>query len=408
MEATDLRRAWAPRFTRRAAGIQGSVIDSSTSLLQRQTHDVIPFAMGSPAPDAIPTEAFEELGRAVLHAGGAGAFGYGPTEGERALRSALLDSLATEGEEVEPDRLLITAGGMQGLDLVCKLFVDAGDLVVAESPTYTNGTATIASYEGNVLEVPVDDDGMEVDALPELVRADGRTPRMIYTIPNYQNPSGTTLSLPRRVRLLELAEEWDAVVLEDDPYRMLHFEGPPPASLRALSGDAARVIAVHTFSKTVAPGLRVGWIVAHAPIVERMIAAKQGMDTCTNVFSQRLVAEFIVRGLLDAHVERLRRSYREKKVAMQSALGRFFGDVEGVSWTDPAGGLFLWLSLPPGSDSTALFPVALEEGVAFIPGSAFSVGGAFRDALRLCFSYPDEERIVEGVRRLRVAFDRTT
>jgi 2-aminoadipate transaminase len=397
----------ATRFAQRAGLIEGSVIDSSTSLLQRQTHDVVPLAMGSPAPDAIPVDAVRAVAEEVLREA-ADALSYGPTEGERTLRAALGDFLAAQGDEVDPGRMLVTAGGMQGLDLVCKLWVDPGDLVVAESPTYTNGTGTIRSYEGSVLEAPIDGDGMVVEKLEELVSAEGRTPRLVYTVPTFQNPSGTTLSLERRVRLLELAEEWDALVLEDDPYGLLGFEGPPPPSLRALSGQHSRVVGVHTFSKILAPGLRVGWVVAAPEVVERMVRAKQAMDTCTNVPGQRIVAGILRRGDMDEHLARLRLVYRGKKEAMRSALEEHFGGEEGCSWTDPAGGLFLWLTLPEGVDAQGLFDVALAEGVAFIPGPAFSVSGGYPNALRLCFSYADEARTREGIARLRRAYDSFT
>lgn len=392
-----------PRLARRATQMIGSVIDSSTSLLARQRHDIVTFAMGSPAAEAIPTAAFAEIARDVLDGRSAGPFAYAATEGDSALREALLAFLAGTPEAVDPERLLITSGGMQGLDLVCKLFVDPGDLVVLESPTYTNGSATVLSYEGQILEVPVDENGMVVEQLPELVRRVGRTPRMIYVIPNFQNPSGTTLSLERRLLLLELAEQWDAVILDDDPYGLLRFQGDDIPGFVELSGGAPRVVAVRTFSKTLAPGLRVGWVVADPTIVSRMIDAKQGMDTCTNLPAQRLVAAFLDRGLMDAHLAGLRTEYRQRKTVMQSALATHLGDV--ATWTDPEGGFFLWLTLPEDVDTTALFPLALEQGVAFIPGSAFSVAGHFHNALRLCFASTGPERTLEGVRRLAGAIE---
>lgn len=317
----------------------------------------------------------------------------------------MLDFLATTpGGAPAPERLLITSGGMQGLDLACKLFVEPGSLVVAESPTYTNGTAVITSYEGRILEAPVDADGMVVEALPELVAAAGRTPRLIYVIPQFQNPSGATLSLARRQRLLELAAEWGAVVLEDDPYELLRFSGEPLPSLEALNDGSARVVGVRTFSKFLAPGLRVGWVTADAPIVEVMVHAKQGLDTCTNVPMQRLVAAYLERGLLAGHLERIRAEYRDRKLAMQSGLERRFGDL-GAHWTDPEGGFFLWLTLPDSIDTRALFSRALAEGVAYIPGPAFSVSGRFRNALRLCFASTGRTRTDLGLERLRAAID---
>jgi 2-aminoadipate transaminase len=391
-------------FAARTEGITGSVIDSSTSLLERQTHDVVRMAMGSPAGDAIPSATFG----ALLHelaTDGPAAFDYGPTEGDRALRDALLGFLEAQGAPVAPAELLITTGGMQGLDLVCKLFVGPGDVVAVESPTYTNGAATISGYEGEMVEVPVDADGMDVEALAALADALGEPPKVIYTIPTFQNPAGTTLSLERRVRLVELAADWGAVVLEDDPYGLLRFEGDDLPSLRELAGGGARVISVRTFSKILAPGLRVGWLEAEPEIVERMVDARQGMDTCTAVPMQRLVARFLARGHGDAHLLGLRAEYHRRKVALHEALEDELGGL-GARWTDPHGGFFLWLTLPERIDTEALFPVALEEGVAYIPGRAFSIGGRFSNALRLAFSAEPPDRAREGVRRLARAIDR--
>ncbi|MGH2764166.1 MAG: PLP-dependent aminotransferase family protein [Thermoleophilaceae bacterium] len=391
-------------FAARAGLIPGSAIDSSTSLLQGQSHDIVRFAMGSPAAEAIPAAAFDELARVALSDGASDAYDYGPTEGEAGLRAALLAFLEQQGSPTPDARLLITAGGMQGLDLAGKLFIERGDLVVVESPTYTNGTAVILSYEGELLEVPVDDDGMVVEDLPELVAAAGRTPKAIYVIPNSQNPSGTTLSLARRRTLLDLATGWGAVIVEDDPYGLLRFEGSPLPSLAELSDHDARVMGVYTFSKIVAPGLRVGWVVADALVVDRMIDAKQGMDTCTNVPAQRLLQLFLERGGMDDHLSGLRMEYRRRKEAMQDALRQQFGSA--VEFTDPDGGFFLWLTFPEGVDTAELSPVALEEGVAYIPGAAFSPAGRFANQLRLCFASTAPERIREGVHRLRRAVDR--
>jgi 2-aminoadipate transaminase len=389
-------------YAARAEGITGSVIDSSTSLLQRQTHDIVRMAMGSPAAEAIPSATFGAL-LADLAAGGASAFDYGPTEGDRTLRGALIDFLAAQGTPVDPAELLITSGGMQGLDLVCKLFVDAGDLVAVESPTYTNGAATISGYEGRMVEIPGDADGMDVDALAQL--SDYDPPKLIYTIPTFQNPAGTTLSFERRERLIELAEEWGAVVLEDDPYGLLRFEGEDLPTLRELGAGRVRVVSVRTFSKILAPGLRVGWVEAEPEIVARMIDARQAMDTCTAPPMQRLVARFLADGHADAHLATLRGEYHRRKIGLQHALHDGLAGLD-AAWTDPHGGFFLWLTLPAEIDTEALFPVALEEGVAFIPGPAFSIGRRFSNALRLAFSAEPPDRAREGVRRLRRAIDR--
>lgn len=388
----------------RAAGLVGSVIDSSTSLLHKQSHDIVRFAMGSPAPEAIPAAVLSGIGAVALGPDAPDAFDYGATEGDPPLREALLATLEDTTDQTTPDRLTITAGGMQGLDLVCKLFVDPGDLVVVESPTYTNGSATALSYGAELLEVPVDDDGMVVDALPELVQRAGRTPKAIYTIPTFQNPSGATLSLSRRHQLLELSRRWGSVLIDDDPYGLLRFEGEHLPSLRELGAGDPLVFSVRTFSKIIAPGLRVGWVDTAPELHQLLINAKQAMDTCTNLPAQRLITGFLTGGHLEQHLATTRAEYLRRKRAMQQSLEEHLGDI--ARWTDPEGGFFLWVTLTNGVDTQHLFEVALAEGVAFIPGPAFSPGGRFDDALRLCFASTAPERIKEGVVRLRRAIDR--
>nr|WP_202888150.1 PLP-dependent aminotransferase family protein [Kribbella solani] len=375
----------------------GSVIDSSTSLLHKQTHDIVRFAMGSPAAEAVParilsTIAADELSRPA-------AYDYAATEGDPPLHAALLDMLRGTSDETTADRLTVTAGGMQGLDLFCKIFVDPGDLVVVESPTYTNGSATALSYGAELLEVPVDGDGMIVDDLPRLL--DGRTPKAIYTIPTFQNPSGATLSLERRHRLLELARSWGSMVIDDDPYGLLRFEGDPLPTLRELGAGDPLVFAVRTFSKIIAPGLRVGWVDADPELQRLLINAKQAMDTCTNLPAQRLLTGFLAGGHLEAHLVTQRAEYKRRKEAMHAALTEHFDDI--AHWTDPEGGFFLWVTLENGVDTEKLFEVALAEGVAFIPGPAFSPTGRFTDAFRLCFASTPPDRIHEGITRLRRA-----
>jgi 2-aminoadipate transaminase len=388
-------------YAARAAGLVGSVIDSSTSLLHKQTHDIVRFAMGSPAAEAVPSEVLSAI--AAIELREPHAYDYAATEGDPPLHAALLEMLRGTSDETTADRLTITAGGMQGLDLFCKIFVDPGDLVVVESPTYTNGSATALSYGATLLEVPVDDDGMDVDALEELVAAAGRTPKAIYTIPTFQNPSGVTLSLQRRHRLLELARAWGSMVIDDDPYGLLRFAGEPLPTLRELGGGEPLVFSVRTFSKIVAPGLRVGWVDTVPELQPLLINAKQAMDTCTNLPAQRLLTGFLVGGHLEDHLVTQRAEYKRRKEAMHAALREHFGDI--ARWTDPEGGFFLWVTLDNGMHATELFDVALAEGVAFIPGAAFSPSGRFTDALRLCFASTRPDRIHEGVARLRRAVD---
>jgi 2-aminoadipate transaminase len=388
----------------RTAGLVGSVIDSSTSLLAAQTHDIVRFAMGSPADEAVPLAEFRDIADKVLDHS---SFTYGATEGEPVLLKALVEYLAGTSDPTAEERVTITAGGMQGLDLACKIFINPGDLVIVESPTYTNGSATALSYGAELLEAPMDQNGLIVEALPDLVAATGRTPKAIYTIPNFQNPSGVTLSLPRRHQLLELAHEWNAVIIDDDPYGLLRFQGEDLPSFQALSPGDPLLFSVRTFSKILAPGLRVGWVDTNPALRQLVINAKQAMDTCTNVPNQHIVAEFIRRGGLDNHLAALRIEYKRRKDAMQESLRRHLGD--RVTTTDPEGGFFLWLTLQ-GKDAqintSKLFETALAEGVAFIPGPALSASGKFDDALRLCFASTTSERAEEGIIRLRNAMDR--
>ena len=390
----------------RADLLVGSMIDSSTSLLAAQSHDIVRFAMGSPAAEAIPTKVLAAIGAEEVGEASPDAFDYAATEGDMPLRQALLAELEGTSDATTLERITITSGGMQGLDLAFKLFVDPGDLVVVEAPTYTNGSATALSYQADLLEVPVDDDGMDVDALERLVTEAGRTPRVVYTVPTFQNPSGATLSLERRHRLLELTRRWGCVLLDDDPYGMLRFAGDDLPTLHELADGDPLVFSVRTFSKIVAPGLRVGWVDTDPSLQPLLINAKQAMDTCTNLPAQRLLTGFLAGGHLDEHLRTQRAEYRRRKEAMQDVLAEVLGD--GARWTDPEGGFFLWLTFDPAVDTEALFPVALEEGVAFIPGNAFSPSRLFPDALRLCFASTTPERTREGLLRLRRAVDRVT
>ncbi len=398
MTTTDLQS----RMAARASHMIGSPIDSSTSLLAAQTHDIVRFAMGSPAAEAIPTEVLTEIAATELK--GADAFDYAATEGDPSIREALLRALEGTSDETSADRLTITAGGMQGLDLACKLFVDPGDLVVVESPTYTNGSGTALSYQAELLEVPVDTDGMDVEFLAQEVERTGRAPKAIYTVPTFQNPSGTTMSLERRRRLLELALRWGSVVIDDDPYGLLRFAGTDVPTLHELAEGDPLVFSVRTFSKIIAPGLRVGWVDADPSLQPLLIAAKQAMDTCTNLPAQRLVAGFLREGHLADHLVTQRAEYQRRKVAMQESLSEHFADL--AHWTDPEGGFFLWVSFDQPVDTEALFEVALAEGVAYIPGNAFSPAKRFPHDLRLCFASTAPDRIREGVARLRAAVDR--
>lgn len=397
-----MTRTPAPLFADRKDLLIGSVIDASTALLAEQEHDIVRFAMGAPSEDLMPIAQLDAAFDGVR----GGRYDYGETEGEPLLREQILRLSSERGIETSDDRLLVTTGAMQGLDLAFKLFVDPGDLVIVESPTYSNGSATALSYGADLLAAPVDAEGMVVEALPELVARTGKTPRAIYTIPNFQNPTGVTLSRRRRELLLELAERWNAMIVDDDPYGPLRFAGEPVPDLSSLAPGHPLVFQVRTFSKMIAPGLRTGWIDVDPAVRAVAINAKQAMDTCSSVPVQHAVSDYLASGHLASHLERLRPVYRERKLAMIDALGRHFGD--RVRTTDPEGGFFLWATLQgdaAGIDSEALFPAALGDGVAYIPGPAFTTDGSMRNALRLCFATSSPERIEAGVARLARTVD---
>lgn len=387
-------------FARRATSLIGSVIDSSTALLAQQEHDIVRFAMGAPGEDLIPVA---ELDASYARAA-EGRYNYGQSEGEPRLREQILKLSANSGVHSSDDRILVTTGGMQGLDIAFKLFVDPGDLVIIEAPTYTNGYATAMSYGADVLAVPVDHEGMMVEQLPALVEAKGKVPKAIYTVPNFQNPSGVTMSRARREELLRLAEDWGAIIIDDDPYGSLRFSGTHEPGFLELVPEHPLVFGVRTFSKIVAPGLRTGWIDVDPMVRERAIAAKQAMDTCSQVPAQHAVAQFLEDGHLVSHIARLLPLYAERKDVMRAELDRVFGSA--VRTTNPDGGFFLWVTFEgelAGIDTEELFPRALEEGVAYIPGPAFTPDGSMRDSLRLCFATSSPERIHQGVGRLAAA-----
>jgi 2-aminoadipate transaminase len=389
----------------RGLDVRGSAIDASLSVLARLDRPVISFAMGSPATEAIPVRQIADAAAiALAPANGIPALDYAPTEGLPLLRSALLGRLGRSGAPVDPETLLITAGGMQGIDLVARLFLDPGDLVIAESPSYANGLATFHNHRARIVQVPLDRDGLDLTATREAIAAAGTTPKLIYAIPTFQNPSGLTYSLERRRGLLELARELGALVLEDDPYGELSYEGTVPPSLLELDAGQGTVIGVRTFSKIIAPGLRVGWVIAPADTIRRMVDLRQSMDTCANSLGQRIIGRMIETGDLDAHVNRLRSIYPRRRDVMIGAMEESFGAAGDLTWTTPAGGMFVWVTLPEWLDGAEVLRVGLDNGVAVVPGNAFDAVRC-RSAIRLCFSAQGEDAIREGVRRLAGTID---
>jgi len=385
--------------------VHGSFIDETIGIVARQTRDTVSFAVGSPSREALDLVGADDLAATVIRREGASALGYTITEGEPELRELVAAQARARGIGVEADEVLISAGALQAIDLTCRVYIRPGDLVVAESPGFANALSAFRNFGARVLEVPVDREGMDVAAAARLLKRTGLRPRLFFVVPNFQNPTGETLSLERRRSLLALAASHGAVVVEDDPYGLLRYRGEDLPALASLDPDA-EVVTIGTFSKTFLPGLRVGWAIADPDVIRAMAAAKQTMDSSTGTLGQRIVLEFHRRGGVDAHIGRLRDIYREKQERARAALVGAFGEVEGVSWNDPQGGFYFWLRLPSRIDAKRLLDVALEEGVAFVPGSAFAIEHDHRSALRFSVSAPTPDRIDEGVRRLRRAYDR--
>ena len=398
-------RGWSMterRLARRADHLLGSVIDSSTSLLASQTHDVVRFAMGAPDEDLLP---LADLNKAFAHSS-AGRFDYGESAGEPRLREEIIKLSLSMGVKTSDERIVVTNGAMQGLDLAFKILTNPGDLVIVESPTYPNGYSTAKSYEADVVSARCDANGLVVEELPELVARLGRAPSVIYTIPTFQNPTGVTLSHDRRVLLLELAQQWGCTIIEDDPYSLLRFEGTSVPSLLELSPENPLVFRVQTFSKLFAPGLRIGWIDVDPALQKLAVNAKQAVDTCTNVPSQLAVARLLQEGVLNSYLDRLLPLYAERKNAMVESLKDGFG--ESIALVETEGGLFVWASFVgelAHLDTQDLFPVALANGVAYVPGAAFSHDTNLDNSLRLCFATCSPERIRTGVERLQQAIN---
>jgi 2-aminoadipate transaminase len=386
-------------FTRATRGAERSVIREMLKLAGRS--DVISFAPGLPDPSVFPVDEVRQAVAQVLRTAPSRALQYGTTEGDPQLRDALVTWMARDGIAAQRDGILITAGSQQALDIVGRVFLDRGDVIVTELPSYLGGLQAFRAYEAEMVGVPLDDDGVDPARLAEVLaalRGQGRRPKFIYVVPDFQNPSGITWSRARREALLRLAAEFDTLVVEDNPYREIRFTGQAPPPVAALDPDG-RTIYLSTFSKTLAPGLRIGWIAAPPAVIERCVTVKQGMDLCTTPFTQAVTAALLARGALSARLPEIVARYGRKCETMLEALAREMPPE--VSWTRPEGGLFLWVRAPDAIDTGALLRHAMsEEGVAYVPGQPFHCDGSGRNTMRLNFSYPSEEQIREGIARL--------
>lgn len=387
------------RFASRASSIVSSAMRDLMSLAERP--EIISLAGGFPDTDSFPKEIFAEVSRAVEHDYVASALQYGPTEGLVELRERIADIMASEGATARVEDIMVTSGGQQAIDLSIRTFVDPGDVVLCEGPTYPGAVPSLTTYEADVVHIPMDDDGMRVDLLEETldrVASEGRRVKLLYTIPNFHNPAGVTMSLERRERLVRIAHERELMVVEDNPYGQIRFEGAPLPTLHQLDDGAGWVIYCSTFSKILAPGIRIGWVVAPQPVLRKMNLGKQGADLCSSTLTQRFVLEYLRRHDWRDHVSRLNDIYRSRRDAMLAALDREFPSE--ATWTRPLGGLFVWATLPSYIDTTDLIARAIQREVAFVPGEAAFLDGRGGNSMRLNFSYNDEDTIAEGVRRL--------
>jgi 2-aminoadipate transaminase len=375
-----------------------------------QDPQIISFAGGLPAPEVFPVEAFNDATTRVLKNQGQQALQYSASEGYAPLRQWIVEYMASYGIEAKIENVLVTSGSQQALDLIGKVMINPGDLILTELPTYLGALQAWRAYQAEYTCVPVDEDGLRTDLLEEALCGG---PKFMYILPNFQNPAGVTMTLERRRFLIDMADTYGIPIIEDDPYGELRYEGEHERPLIVLDAQKqsrqadysnghgfvrGNVIYVSTFSKTLAPGLRLAWIVAPADVIKHCVSAKQGMDLHTSTFVQMTAYELIKDGFLRDHVRHIREVYGYRRNVMLDALERYFP--EGTEWTRPKGGLFLWVTLPEGIDTLALMPKAIANNVAYVPGSAFYAANAPPNTFRLNFSNATPEQIDIGIKRL--------
>jgi 2-aminoadipate transaminase len=396
---------WAHRYAQRTKTAKSSIIRELLKLTQRP--EVISFAGGLPAPEVFPVARFQQACQRVLQTQSTTALQYGPTEGYLPLREFIVAHMARYGILATVDNVLITSGSQQALDLIAKLLINRGDRILVECPTYLGALQAFDLMGAEYVTVPTDEHGLQTCNMEQALRSG---PKFMYILPNFQNPGGTTLSRSRRDELVALSDKYGTPIIEDDPYGQLRYEGehiPPLVVLDRinLTRDPGyllgNVIYLSTFSKVLAPGLRVAWIVAPPDVIAKLVQIKQSTDLHTSTFTQMVVYEAARDGFIDEHVKLIRATYKERRDAMLAALQDFFPPE--VTWTRPSGGLFLWVTMPPGVDSSRLLDTALRQDVAFVPGDPFFPNGDEGSHMRLNFSNAKPEMIREGIRRLSIA-----
>jgi 2-aminoadipate transaminase len=393
----DIER-YAALFASRTKVMKSSAMRDLMAVTARP--EVISLAGGLPDTSTFPPDTFAAVAQRIAAESCAKALQYGPTEGLDGTKACIAEVMAAEGMRVDHEDMIVTTGGQQVIDLVTKTLIDPGDVVIAEGPTYPGAVPVFSSYQADVVQIDMDADGMRVDLLEDTLdrlERDGRRPKFIYTVPSFQNPAGVTMSQARRRRLVEVAHERELLVLEDNPYGLLRYEGEAPTPLLSLDGGVY-VMYLGTFSKILSPGIRLGWVVAPPPVLEKINLGKQAADLCTSTLSQLMVQAYFEQTRWGDYVESLTEVYRARRDTMLDALAEHFP--RQAEWTRPAGGLFIWATLPDFIDTTDLLARALRDNVAFVPGEAAFLDGRGRNAMRLNFSGSDEDAIREGIRRI--------
>ncbi len=387
-----------PLLSKNALSMRRSQIRDLLSVATRP--EIISFAGGFPSPESFPVEDLKRIMQEVLDKEGAAALQYGSTDGVKSLREEISRLYKRdENLDVPVENIMITTASQQALDLICRVFIDPGDVIVCGLPTYLAALQSVWSYRGQPYGLRHNNGLAEAC---NVLCATGKKPKFIYSIPDFQNPSGETMTLEERKYVVDVARKYDLLIVEDTPYKNIRFEGETLPSMYSMAPD--RVIMVGTFSKTFVPGFRLGWIVAQHDVIERIIVAKQSSDLCTPVFNQMVAAHYLASGAYDVNLKKTCALYKRKKNVMVSAFEEFMP--KGVTWTNPDGGLFLFLRLPEQFDTRELFDLAIKENVAFVIGEAFHSDGSGKNTMRLNFSFASDEKIREGVRRLAAAIRR--
>jgi len=381
-----------------ASKMEASAIREILKLVQNP--EVISLAGGMPDPATFPVKEIKEITQEVLTKNSARALQYSSTEGLPELRKCILDHLAKDGNNGELENIIISSGSQQGLDLIGKVFLSPGDIAIVELPSYLAALNAFHSYGGELVGIPMDDEGMQMDILGEKLiqlKNEGKKVKFIYTISNFQNPAGVTMSLARRKKIIEIAQKFNVFIVEDNPYEKLRFEGEPIPSIYSLDNNGF-VISLGTFSKILCPGLRLAWVLGNKEIIRKMAILKQATDLCTSILSQLIAYEYCKLGKLEENIKSNIQIYKKKRDVMLNALDKYFP--QEVTWTKPQGGFFVVATLPEYIDTGEMFKEAIKENVAYVPGAPFFADGKGQNTMRLSFCYPSEEDIEEGIKRL--------